>query len=85
MAKLKLSKSSLAHERSQLKLYERTRDVGWLERARLFAMHALAQAEEARERYGRPRPSLFTGDVGVALFLLDCIDEHASVPAIDAL
>jgi hypothetical protein len=68
-----------------LKLYERSGNVGWLERARLFAMHALAQADDAITRYGRARPSLFTGDVGVALYLMDCIDARADVPAIDSL
>ena len=47
-----------------LKTFERTGDERWLERARRFAVHALAAGRA--ERPGRY--SLFTGDVGVALF-----------------
>ena len=66
-------------------MHKRSGDTGWLERARLFAMHALQQADEARAEYGRARASLFTGDIGTALFVMDCVDEGADVPAIDSL
>ena len=36
-----------------LKLYRRTRDAVWLERARAFAMTAIAQCREAREQFER--------------------------------
>jgi hypothetical protein len=62
-----------------LKTFERTGDERWLERARSFAMHALAQAEK------RPRYSLFTGGIGAALFAADCIDGHARFPIVDGL
>lgn len=62
-----------------LKTFERTGDERWLERARAFAMHALAQAEK------RPRYSLFTGGIGAALFTADCIDGHARFPVVDGL
>ncbi len=52
-----------------LVLHRRTGDELWLERARAFAMHAIGQVEREREKLGRGRYSLFTGDVGVALFL----------------
>ena len=41
-----------------LSLYRRTGERAWLERARAFAMHALAQWEAELERYGRGRYSL---------------------------
>lgn len=71
--------------RAFLRLYERTGETGWLERARLFALHALEQAEDALERYERARPSLFTGDVGTALFLHDCIEGRTVIPGLDVL
>ena len=64
-----------------LKLFERTGDESWLERARRFAMHALQQVE----RRGHGRYSLFTGDIGVALFVADCLDERAEIPVFDVL
>jgi Lanthionine synthetase C-like protein len=63
-----------------LALFERTGDELWLARARSFAMHALAQVEAARSGYGRGRYTLWTGDVGVALYLADCIDGSGSLP-----
>jgi len=68
-----------------LKLFRRTGDERWLERARAFAMHALAQVEAARSRHGAGRYSLWTGDVGTAIYALDCIDGRAEVPSIDTL
>src|SRR5262249_3447087 len=44
-----------------LKLFGRTNDPRWLERARAFAMTAIAQYREAREQLGRGRYSLWTG------------------------
>jgi lanthionine synthetase-like protein len=64
-----------------LKLFLRTGDRLWLDRARRFAMHALEQVE----RRGHGRYSLFTGDIGVALFVADCIDARAEVPLFDVL
>jgi hypothetical protein len=56
-----------------LALLERTGDELWLERARVFAMHAAAQVVCARETHGRGRFSLWTGDPGTALYLADCL------------
>ena len=64
-----------------LKLFLRTRDERWLDRARRFAMHALEQVE----RRGHGRYSLFTGDIGAALFAADCIDARAEIPVFDVL
>ena len=64
-----------------LKVFERTGDELWLDRARRFAMHALEQVE----RRGRGRYSLFTGDVGVALYAASCIEARADYPVLDTL
>jgi lantibiotic modifying enzyme len=67
-----------------LKLFERTGDELWLDRARRFAMHAIEQIERARTTYGQGRYSLFTGDVGSALYLLGCCTTDAAFPLLDA-
>ncbi len=56
-----------------LVLHRLTGDEVWLERARAFAVHAIGQVERERASLGRGRYSLFTGDVGVALFLRDLL------------
>jgi hypothetical protein len=66
-----------------LKAFERTRDELWLERARHFAVHALEQVGRLREQRGRGRYSLFTGDVGTALFAAGCIEARAAFPILD--
>ena len=66
-----------------LKLFRRTGDELWLERARAFAMHAVAQVERERTEVGRGRYSLWTGDPGTALYLALCLDGSASLPGFD--
>jgi Lanthionine synthetase C-like protein len=66
-----------------LKLFERTGDEIWLERARRFAVHALAQVDRARASRGRGRYALWTGDVGVALYAADCLDGRSAYPVVD--
>ena len=66
-----------------LKLYRRTNDGAWLARARSFAMTAIAQCRESRHRVGRGRYSLWTGDVGLAIYLSDCLTGEARFPTID--
>jgi hypothetical protein len=68
-----------------LKLHELTGDQQWLQRARAFAMHAIDQARAARERYGQGRYTLWTGDLGVALYLKACITPDSAMPTIDLL
>ena len=68
-----------------LKAFERTGDELWLERARRFAVHALAQAERIATASGRRRYSLFTGDVGTALFAAACLDGDTRFPIIDVM
>jgi lanthionine synthetase-like protein len=68
-----------------LKTFARTGDELWLERARRFAVHALAQAKRLAAANGRRRHSLFTGDVGTALFAAACLDADARYPVFDRL
>jgi Lanthionine synthetase C-like protein len=63
-----------------LKTFERTGDERWLERARRFSVHALEQVE----RRGHGRYSLWTGDVGVALYAADCLDARSAYPVMDS-
>ena len=66
-----------------LKLYARTGDALWLERARAFAMTAIAQARAARREHGQGRYSLWTGDLGLACYLWDCLGGAARFPTVD--
>ena len=66
-----------------LKLYRRTRDPLWLDRARAFAMHAIGQADVEAKLRGHLRYSLWTGDMGLAVFLWDCIVGQARYPTLD--
>jgi hypothetical protein len=66
-----------------LKLFTRTRDEVWLERARRFAVHAGAQVAGARRRHGRGRYSLWTGDLGTAVYLHHCLAGTSHLPTLD--
>jgi hypothetical protein len=66
-----------------LVLYERTGDERWLQRARAFAMHGLAQMEADERAHGRLRYSLWTGDPGFAIYLWDCLRARAAFPTLD--
>jgi Lanthionine synthetase C-like protein len=68
-----------------LKLLDRTGDERWLDRARRFAMHAVEQVERARREYGRGRYTLYTGDLGTALYLQSCLDADSAFPTLDVL
>jgi DUF1680 family protein len=63
-----------------LALLERTGDERWLTRARTFAMHAAGQVEHSRSEYGRGRYTLWSGDLGTALYLADCTDGRGELP-----
>ena len=68
-----------------LKAFARTGDERWLERARGFAVHALAQAERIAAANGRRRYSLFNGDAGTALFAAACLDADPRFPIVDVI
>ena len=67
-----------------LKLFERTGDDLWLTRARAFAMHAIAQSDADAAALGRPHFSLWTGDLGLACFLWECLRASSRFPTMDA-
>ena len=66
-----------------LKLHQRTGDAVWLHRARAFAMHGIAQTEAAEQQYGQLRYSLWTGDLGFAVYLWNCLRGCADFPTLD--
>ena len=66
-----------------MKLWRRSGDALWLDRARAFAMHAIEQVQRFAERSGQTRHSLWTGDIGVALYAQACIDGDARYPTLD--
>ena len=61
-----------------LALHRRTGDPIWLGRARDFALHAVEQRHRQGTRY-----SLWTGDLGLACYLWDCIAGDGGVPTLD--
>lgn len=63
-----------------LALHARTGDERWLDRARAFAMHALEQVERSESRY-----SLWTGHIGVAVYLHACLSGWQGMPIVDFL
>jgi hypothetical protein len=63
-----------------LTLLERTGDELWLDRARSFAAHAIGQVERTRAEHGRGWHTLWTGDLGVALYLADCVAGGGRLP-----
>jgi hypothetical protein len=66
-----------------LKLYRRTGEPMWLHRARAFAMHAIEQSERHTSEYGQRRYSLWTGDLGLAVYLWDCVQGEPRFPTMD--
>jgi lantibiotic modifying enzyme len=63
-----------------LALHSRSGDERWLQRARMFAMDAVADVDRRRDANGRGRYTLFTGDIGVALLLRSCLAADAAFP-----
>jgi hypothetical protein len=63
--------------------FERTGDERWLECARRFAVHALGQMRRLRAERRRGRYSLFTGDLGTALYLANCLEGSSAYPLLD--
>ena len=66
-----------------LKLFTRTGDEIWLDRARAFAMHSIGQYAQHCRDYGRGRYSLWTRDQGLALYLWSCIEADDGLPTMD--
>ena len=66
-----------------LKLFRRTGDDLWLDRARAFAMHAIDQNDRHLREYRMRRHSLFTGDPGLAIYLWNCVTGDDRWPIID--
>jgi hypothetical protein len=67
-----------------LALWARGERELWLERARSFAMDALADVRRRREEAGRGRYTLFTGDLGVALLLRSLLVADPTFPFVEA-
>ena len=68
-----------------LKLFKRTGNPLWLDRARAFAMHAITQRDAMHRQYGVGRYNLWNGDLGLAVYLWQCIAEKDSLPALDII
>jgi hypothetical protein len=66
-----------------LHLFARTGDALWLARARAFAMHGIVQVEQERTVHGQGRHTLWTGDLGMACVLWDCINGEPRFPTLD--
>jgi hypothetical protein len=66
-----------------LKLFKRIGSEMWLDRARQFAAHAIGQCEVAKQQYGQYRYTLWTGDLGLAIFLSKCIEGDDLFPTED--
>lgn len=66
-----------------LKLFQRTQNDLWLTRARVFAMNAIEQYYLAKELFHQGRYTLWTGDLGTAVYLWDCMTGEPNFPTID--
>lgn len=66
-----------------LKLWNATGDEKWLTRARAFAMAAIDQRARRIEAGQATQNSLWEGDMGLAVFLADCIEERSDFPTLD--
>lgn len=66
-----------------LKLFERTGEEKWLDRARTFAMNSIGQYQETKRVFHQGRYTLWTGDIGTAIYLWDCITAEPKFPTID--
>lgn len=67
-----------------LELHRRTGDAAWLARARELAMVAIVQSEDLYEQTGGWRYSLWTGDAGLACYLMDCLEGRGrGMPGLD--
>lgn len=63
-----------------LALHRRFGEQRWLDRARAFGAHAIEQLDGSQARH-----SLWTGDIGIALYLKACLEDFDGVPSFDML
>lgn len=68
-----------------LKLFKRTGNALWLDRARAFAMHAIVQRRAMYQQYGVGRYNLWTGDLGLAVYLWHCMTGKDGMPVLDII
>jgi hypothetical protein len=68
-----------------LKLFKRTGNALWLDRARAFAMHALLHRDQMLRVHGQGRYNLWTGDLGLAVYLWHCIVGADGMPLLDII
>lgn len=68
---------------AMLKLFRRSGDERWLDRARRFGMHMIVQVERHRAEHRRGRHALWTGDLGAACVLWNCIIGDDRFPTLD--
>ena len=66
-----------------MKAWQRSGDDRWLYRARSFAMYSIAQYKAQRQRYHQGWYTLWTGDLGTAIYLWHCITGQAAFPTMD--
>jgi hypothetical protein len=66
-----------------LKLHQLKGEALWLDRARAFAMTSIDQCRAARAEHGRGRYGLWTGDIGLACYLHECLAGSARFPSVD--
>lgn len=66
-----------------LKLWQATGDEKWLTRARGFAMMSIEQRTARLEAGEVSQCSLWEGDMGLAMYLADCIEERSAFPTLD--
>jgi len=68
-----------------LRLASRTSDERWRSRAERFAMHAIRQVAAWRQEFGMPSFSLWTGELGVALYVDAVLRSDPSVLTLDVM
>lgn len=66
-----------------MKLGERFGETLWWDRGRAMAWHAAEQVAAARAAHGHGRPSLWTGDLGVACVLWAGLNSRPLLPVFD--
>jgi hypothetical protein len=66
-----------------LRLHQLTDEPIWRHRAEAFAMTAIDQCRAARAEHGRGRYTLWTGDLGLACYLHECLRGSARFPTVD--